>query len=182
MAAEKSDASRIEVERSATLAKQSGDAMTNLSTLTHHLNSNMEELGKQSSSIGQIMGVINDIADQTNLLALNAAIEAAQAGEAGRGFAVVADEVRKLAENTMRATKEVHDSVTSIQGLAELNISGMAEAINAIDSVNSISQEALGTLNGVQTMVQEASAEVQAIAAAVEEQSTANSEAVALIA
>ncbi|MDO9084148.1 MAG: methyl-accepting chemotaxis protein, partial [Humidesulfovibrio sp.] len=40
------------------------------------LKENMEVLGKSAGGIGQVMGVINDIADQTNLLALNAAIEA----------------------------------------------------------------------------------------------------------
>src|SRR3972149_6409508 len=37
----------------------------------------VEQLGKRSEEIGEIISVIDDIAEQTNLLALNAAIEAA---------------------------------------------------------------------------------------------------------
>ena len=67
----------------------------------------MAELAQKSSSIGEIIDSISQIAKQTNLLALNAAIEAARAGEAGRGFAVVADEINALSGESATATQKI---------------------------------------------------------------------------
>jgi len=75
----------------------------------------VKRLGESSQEIGNIVGLIEEIADQTNILALNASIEASRAGEASRGFAVVADEVQKLAERSANATKQIEVLVSTIQ-------------------------------------------------------------------
>ncbi|MBI4863592.1 MAG: methyl-accepting chemotaxis protein [Candidatus Riflebacteria bacterium] len=75
------------------------------------------DLGRRSQKIGEVLGIINEIAGQTKLLSLNAAIEAARAGEAGRGFAIVAIEVRKLADNVVRSTHEIERMISDIRGM-----------------------------------------------------------------
>ncbi|EKO38229.1 MAG: methyl-accepting chemotaxis protein, partial [Solidesulfovibrio magneticus str. Maddingley MBC34] len=70
-------------ERAATGAtglRQVADSIVGVRDQAANLQRDMAALGRDSQSIGEVLGVIADIADQTNLLALNAAIEAARAG------------------------------------------------------------------------------------------------------
>ena len=71
-----------------------------------------------ASEIGDVLGLISQIARQTNLLALNDTIEAARAGEAGKGFAVVAMEVKHLADQTAQATDQISSQIAAIQQAA----------------------------------------------------------------
>ncbi len=76
------------------------------------------QLGNAANEIGQVVGLIGDIAAQTNLLALNATIEAARAGEAGKGFAVVAGEVKNLATQSGRSAEDISLRIGKIQEVA----------------------------------------------------------------
>ncbi len=140
------------------------------------LKETMTQLGNQAEGIGQVLGVISDIADQTNLLALNAAIEAARAGDAGRGFAVVADEVRKLAEKTMQATKQVGDSLSSIQQRARENVQAVDAAAGDIVESARVAEESGKAMDEIVDIVQSTALEVASIATASEEQSATSEE------
>lgn len=81
----------------------------------HQTRGTVEGLGEAAKRIGDVVGIINEIASRTHLLALNATIEAARAGDAGKGFAVVATEVKTLASQTAAATEDISSQVSSMQ-------------------------------------------------------------------
>ena len=102
---------------------------------TTHL---VQALRTTSARIGDMVGLISNIASQTNLLALNATIEAARAGEAGRGFAVVATEVKELASQTARATEEISGQIGEIQGVTDQAVAAIGVITSRIREINNV--------------------------------------------
>jgi len=95
----------------------------------------MSGIEKSSQQIGQIIGVIDEIAFQTNLLALNAGVEAARAGDAGRGFAVVASEVRALAQRSAEAAKEIKGLISASTVQVDQGVSLVGETGKALERI-----------------------------------------------
>jgi methyl-accepting chemotaxis protein len=123
-----------EAERVKVISGRNRKTIEQLATEVDSAAQVINQLQKDSASIGGILDVIRGIADQTNLLALNAAIEAARAGEQGRGFAVVADEVRTLASRTQESTSEIQTMIEALQ-------TGAGKAVIVMDSGKSKASE-----------------------------------------
>jgi methyl-accepting chemotaxis protein len=178
-------------------AEQTSANVQTVATATEELSSSIQEIGRQiegssrhaaqaveeakrtdetvqalavsAQKIGEVVSLITDIAAKTNLLALNATIEAARAGEAGKGFAVVASEVKMLANQTAKATEEIGNQVTQIQGVTQ-------KAVTAIQTIAATIEEMSRTTASIAAAVEQQGAATQEISSNVQQASQGTQE------
>lgn len=150
------DSSQLKVEKNAFDAINSSDTSLNLvkggiecvDDLLSRINSlhevveasskNMDQMKNLSNMIEGFAGVIGGISNKTNMLSLNASIEAARAGEHGRGFAVVAGEVRSLASQSAKSSKEISETIRSIQSFVTETVTAMNKIYEITSQQNSM--------------------------------------------
>jgi methyl-accepting chemotaxis protein len=130
------------------------------------------KLSRAAQEIGDVVKLITAIAEQTNLLALNATIEAARAGDAGRGFAVVASEVKSLASQTAKATDEISNHISGMQGATQESVAAIKEIGGTIGKISEIASTIASAVEQQSSATQEIARSVQNVAQGTHEAAT----------
>ncbi|MFC5279098.1 methyl-accepting chemotaxis protein [Halorubrum rubrum] len=177
--------------RSATTATAGEEGRDRASEAIDHMDRIESEMGRtveemttlrdEVERIGEVVGLIDDIAEQTNILALNASIEAARAGEAGSGFAVVAREVKELAEETAEATTEVEALIEGVEESTHSVADDMFAMEADVQQGRDVVDETVDTLETIAENVSDVNAGIQSINDATDDQADSTQEAVSMI-
>ena len=159
-------------QQGATLVRNSITGMDSIREQIQETSKRIKRLGESSQEIGDIVGLITEIADQTNILALNAAIQASTAGDAGRGFAVVADEVQRLAERSSNATKQIEALVKTIQADTNEAVHSMEQSTSGVVSGGKMAEDAGEALTRIEDVSTELASLIQGISDSASQQAT----------
>ncbi|PZQ64327.1 MAG: chemotaxis protein [Phenylobacterium zucineum] len=146
--AESASHARKVVEQARAAAEESGGVVSDAVAA-------MSQIEASAREIGQIIGVIDEIAFQTNLLALNAGVEAARAGDAGKGFAVVASEVRALAQRSAEAAREIKTLINASSAQVGSGVELVARTGKALHDIGEQVAEITGIVGEIAASAQE---------------------------
>ncbi|MFM2311498.1 MAG: hypothetical protein RLZZ04_774 [Cyanobacteriota bacterium] len=162
--AEQANAAALAAEQIFQLADNGNQAveetlgeMTNLRSKVTAIAEQIMQLSEQTIQIGNISGLVSDLANQTNILALNAAVEAVRAGEHGKGFSVVAAEIRKLADQSKNSAENIRTLVAEIQhkinSAVMVTDEGSKTVNSGIQTANRTAESFAGVADAVNNMV-----------------------------
>jgi methyl-accepting chemotaxis protein len=165
-ATEELSASVDEIGRRVKESSQIADAAVRQAEQTDN---RIGKLSRAAQEIGDVVKLITAIAEQTNLLALNATIEAARAGDAGRGFAVVASEVKSLASQTAKATDEISNHISGMQGATQESVAAIKEIGGTIGKISDIAASIASAVAQQSSATQEIARSVQNVAQGTQE-------------
>lgn len=158
---------REEGERGVQTVQGSVVAMQDIRNKVESIARNILALSEQTQQIGDITGLVSNLAQQLKILALNASIEASKVGEAGKGFAVVASEVRDLAEQSQEATTQIRTILHDIQRATDRSVMATEEGIKGVDDGMRLVDEAGTAMRDLTQVIRETALAGQQIMAAV---------------
>ena len=153
----------------ATQVAQSMQVISQAVDKAHGSEKMVRDLVDAAEKVGDVTGIITDIASQTNLLSLNATIEAARAGEVGKGFVVVAAEVKSLAAQTAKATQEIGAQIEAIQNSSGNTAKAIKEIATVITKVNEFSAAISSAVEEQSAATREVAANISGVLHAVED-------------
>lgn len=158
-------------ESTASTATAMASSLTDVAQFLTTLSQQLDTLALQSQQIGDLSGVVKQIATQTNMLSLNASIEAARAGEHGRGFAVVAAEVRRLAESTAKQANQIEMVVKQVAGQLQTANRTMANGLQQAQATAKQAQDASQSVAEIGQLVVQVAAPFQQLTATMQQHS-----------
>lgn len=138
-------------------------AMQGIQSANGNLVESINNVGKASAEITNIVGMIGEIAEETNLLSLNASIEAARAGEAGRGFAVVASQIGKLAQTSADSAQNISALIDKVHELIEDAVGQASNSAESIEENGKLIEAAVHTFDKIYNNIQESNDRMHAM-------------------
>ena len=130
-------------------------------------------LSEKAQKIGDVLGIIKEIAGETHLLALNASIEASAAGEFGKRFGVVAAEVRRLAERTKTSAEEIKGVVSEIQAATDAAVLSTELGVKNVEKGVEVVQKAGQSIESILNLTKETTDASRQIVMATQQQKSA---------